>query len=688
MDIQALERFAAAFPEPILLVASDGRVQGANAAALKAYGLPRPWAAELSLSGLTRNSPEQLSRYLQRCADARRALPTRLHLKAPADKPLLVAGSLVIPATAREPALIALRAARAVRSQPLRAEPSVHRDDDNPLTSSQRSRRGLINQPEWLQATLESIGDAVIVTSAQGRVAFMNPTAERLTGWRQSEAVNRHVDETFRLVGEETGEVLENPCQQAIRGVHAITKLPEQTALIDRDDRVRPVHGRAVAIHDTNGGVTGVVLVFHDITELRRSEQQLSALNKMLERRLHARTAELERRGADLCASEQRLTLALEASAAGYYEHSVSLERGYVSERWAALLGYQLDELPPLPGLLPWWESCVHERDRSRVIQAYRNFLRGRGANLDIEYRIRHRSERWRWQRLTCRLVQRGPNAQASMVAGLVFDITAQKRSARRVHKLRRALERREVQRRALAGELSAAEQNERRRVAQLLHDHLQQSLVAADCKVAVLLDREDASPRRRELVALKGLIQEIVGVSRSLTLELNPPALAQGRLTAALKALGGLLKERYDVHVVVESPGGIKGIPEEEISDSIRVLLFQAARELLFNIVKHAQVDRAYLRVRRQANGVELEVVDCGVGMMRIADGDDRRDGFGLFSLRQRVEAHGGRLDIGGAAGLGTRVRLRVPLTSAPILEPHAAPRSAASPRRSNQAN
>ena len=202
MDLQALERFAAAFDEPILLVASDGRVHGANAAALKAYGLARPWAAGLSLTHLTSNSPAQLSRYLRRCAQARRPLPARLHLNAsaPADKPLLVAGSVIIPAAAQQPTLIMLRARSALHPESSLAGRSVNPEDGTGLAAGSRARNGLVGQPEWLQATLESIGDAVIVTDPHGRVAFMNPTAEHLTGWRQSEAASRHVDEIFRLV--------------------------------------------------------------------------------------------------------------------------------------------------------------------------------------------------------------------------------------------------------------------------------------------------------------------------------------------------------------------------------------------------------------------------------------------------------------------------------------------------------
>lgn len=175
--------------------------------------------------------------------------------------------------------------------------------------------------------------------------------------------------------------------------------------------------------------------------------------------------------------------------------------------------------------------------------------------------------------------------------------------------------------------------------------------------------------------------------MSSSLTLELSPPALDQGRLTAALKALARWMEERYGMHVAVERTGAVAETRENEINEPIRMLVFQAARELLFNIVKHAQVDRAYLRLRQQTNGVELEVLDCGVGMLLKPDGHDGRHGLGLVSIRQRVEAYGGQLGIDGAAGLGTRIRLTVPLTPAPARLPETAPRPAASALSGDQA-
>lgn len=318
---------------------------------------------------------------------------------------------------------------------------------------------------EWQQATLESLAAAVITIDTQGRVVFMNSVAERLTGWPPSEAWGHRLTAIFHLVHEETGEVIENLARKALRSARVVP-LTEPTALIDRDERVRPVKASAKAIRDKTDRLLGAVLTIHDITEQRRGEQRLMALNKMLARQLHKRTAALEQRSAELNAHEQSLAMALEAIQAGYYEHASSLESGYVSERWANLLGYRLDELPPLPALLSWWGSRLHGQDRQRVMQTYRRFIQGSSERFDIEYRIKHRHNGWRWQRLVSRAIQSSTATAARLVAGFVLDITEQKDATRRLRKLDEALVRYSARHHVLAVQPSRAGQSERRGLA------------------------------------------------------------------------------------------------------------------------------------------------------------------------------------------------------------------------------
>jgi len=131
-----------------------------------------------------------------------------------------------------------------------------------------------------LRTTLQSIGDAVLATDAGGRVTFLNPVAERLTGFSQAEAAGRPVEEILRIENERTGAVIESPVRRVLRdGV--VVGLANHTALIARDGTETPIADSAAPIRDPRGGLEGVVLVFRDIAEMRqaeRSTQRLAAI--------------------------------------------------------------------------------------------------------------------------------------------------------------------------------------------------------------------------------------------------------------------------------------------------------------------------------------------------------------------------------------------------------------------------
>ena len=134
--------------------------------------------------------------------------------------------------------------------------------------------RQLREQREWLRVTLMNIGDAVIATDAEGRVTFLNPLAETLTGWKAAEAAGQPVQCVFRIVDEQTGRPLEEPVARVLRGDRAI-ELANHAAVVTKDGRMIPVEDSAVPILDAAGQAIGVLLVFHDVTEKRRAEEAL-----------------------------------------------------------------------------------------------------------------------------------------------------------------------------------------------------------------------------------------------------------------------------------------------------------------------------------------------------------------------------------------------------------------------------
>ncbi|MFC1715083.1 response regulator [Candidatus Poribacteria bacterium] len=126
----------------------------------------------------------------------------------------------------------------------------------------------------WLDTTLRSIGDAVITTDEQGSVTFMNQISEELTGWKQEEASGHGLAEVFHIANEDTGEPVENPVVRVIRdGV--VVGLGNHTLLFRKDGTAIPIDDSAAPIRNDRGDITGVVLVFRDVTERRQAMKQL-----------------------------------------------------------------------------------------------------------------------------------------------------------------------------------------------------------------------------------------------------------------------------------------------------------------------------------------------------------------------------------------------------------------------------
>jgi PAS domain S-box-containing protein len=150
------------------------------------------------------------------------------------------------------------------------------------LTERQSSAEAIHAERERLRITLASIGDAVITTDADGRVNFLNGVAEALTGWSQSDARGRPLQEVFHIVHEQSRREVENPATRALHEGVAVG-LANHTVLISRDGTERPIDDSAAPIWDGVGKPVGAVLVFRDVTEKKRAVEDKSRLAAIVE---------------------------------------------------------------------------------------------------------------------------------------------------------------------------------------------------------------------------------------------------------------------------------------------------------------------------------------------------------------------------------------------------------------------
>ena len=213
---------------------------------------------------------------------------------------------------------------------------------------------------------------------------------------------------------------------------------------------------------------------------------------------------------------------------------------------------------------------------------------------------------------------------------------------------------------RELASDLTLAEQRERERISQLLHDELQQQLYALQMISHGLFKRAETQQQQEELSELYTLAKTTLATTRTLVSELNPAVLKQGQLGEALLWLAEHMHRRHDLEVAVAGTQSCPPTPE-----ALGILLFQCVHELLFNVVKHAHTDRAVLTLRGTPGHFQLEIWDEGRGFAAdvLERAGPHQDGFGLQSVQRRLEPFGGVVTIASVPGNGTRVTLEVPL-------------------------
>ncbi|MEO8018235.1 MAG: MASE1 domain-containing protein [Pseudomonadota bacterium] len=222
------------------------------------------------------------------------------------------------------------------------------------------------------------------------------------------------------------------------------------------------------------------------------------------------------------------------------------------------------------------------------------------------------------------------------------------------------ALAQHDSQLRALATEITLAEERARRKLASELHDGPAQNLVGMSMQLAAIKRAMDDREQLQRIDEVEQVLADATLQTRTLMLELAPPGLHESGLLEALRWLAERVAKQQRLLVSVEDDG-----VQKPLEDQVTVLLFQTVRELLQNVVKHARSKRATVRCAVRDDYLALDVIDPGVGfeVHSIDRLPTRHGGFGLFNIRERLKLMGGSVDIHSVVGEGTTVRIRVPL-------------------------
>ena len=187
--------------------------------------------------------------------------------------------------------------------------------------------RDLVAARDLYQTTLASIGDGVVSTGAEARITFMNPEAERLSGWKEEEARGRLIEEVLILQREDNNENIENPVRHALR-VGNVVGLAHPTVLVSKDGRVITVDDSASPIRNGNGEIIGAVLVFRDVTDRRRVQRELVEAQDLAQRMIK----ELRRSNDDLAQFAAVASHDLRSPLNNVLQFAQLLERRYSDE--------------------------------------------------------------------------------------------------------------------------------------------------------------------------------------------------------------------------------------------------------------------------------------------------------------------------------------------------------------------
>ena len=346
---------------------------------------------------------------------------------------------------------------------------------------------------------------------------------------------------------------------------------------------------------------------------------------------------------ADHRATTARLEAAVDAAGLGFYLASDSGETTRLDDRTRALFGFP----PELePHVRSFWIEHVHPDDRAHVIEASREVIEGRTDRLTRVYRYQHPTRGIVWLQHTTRTFERDSSGRATRIAGVVQDITEQKRT--------------EEELRTLSRRLIQAQEAERALLARELHDDVTQRLAV----LAIELGRAQSSASGGATSDALATVREgLIRLSEDihvLAYQLHPAVLEELGLAEALRAEC----ERRERHGSIEIRLDLEPM-SAAVGKDATLCLYRVAQEALNNIARHARAHAARVILHEADGGLLLAVKDDGIGFE--PEEPRARRSLGLVSMRERLRLVNGTLDIESAPGQGTIIVAWVPGEGAP---------------------
>ena len=473
----------------------------------------------------------------------------------------------------------------------------------------------------------------MLLATTEGTILDANAHACRLLGWTREEVIGEGRDRVFDPSDLRLGPAFEERRRTGrFRG---------DLCLLRRDGASFLAEVAIGAYRDEAGG-DRISIVFRDITERKRAEEEL----RSSEARFRAMV-------------ENALDLIALCNPDNTFR--------YINPALEQVLGYRPEEV--LGTVIP---DLIHPEDIEQFVEEMNQEIMSGSVSVvgPIEIRWRRKDGSYRHLESYINNLIDDPNVRG--VVGIARDVTERKRAEEEIRHINETLERRVAERteqlaeresllKHLVGKLVAAQEEERRRVPYEVHDGLAQTAIAAHHHLQVFTEAytSDSTAGDGELSRALRLIQQTVEESRRVIADLRPTALDDFGLAVAIKQQVEMLRgEGWQISYE-------EALGEGRLSKEMETALFRIAQEALTNVRKHAHTTRVRITLVRRGQTVCLEVEDRGCGFYQPAmlGGSGPGERVGLSSMRERVAILGGELRISSEPGAGTTVLAEVPL-------------------------
>ena len=317
----------------------------------------------------------------------------------------------------------------------------------------------------------------------------------------------------------------------------------------------------------------------------------------------------------------------------------------YLNPAWQKNLGYTDEDL-----LSKKFIDFVYPDDRARTMREFESLTAGR-QTVDFDNRYTHKDGSIRhlsWMATSL------PDEER--VYAVARDITERKQAERNLKQYQQRLK-------ALATQLTIAEEKERRAIATDLHDQVGYSLSLANMQLNEILEVDSVLERTLLVKDISNILLKALQDTRSLIFELSSPSMNEIGLAAAISEwLEEQITKRHDLKI--EFFDATDDHHKKTLDSNVRALLFRNVRELLTNVIKHSRAQNVRVQIISEGSCLKITVEDDGVGFNPDADNTKQKaaEGFGLFSIQERMADLGGSFDIQSQPGKGCRMTLISP--------------------------